>query len=34
MAKNDFFIKMSFTGSDVHRITLGCVSNQGARSYQ
>ena len=34
MARNDFFIKMSFNGSDVHKIALGCVSNQGARSYQ
>ena len=34
MAHNDFFIGMNFSGSDVNKITLGCVNNQGARSYQ
>ena len=34
MAHNDFFIGMNFSGSDVNRIALGCLNNQGARSYQ
>ena len=34
MGRSDFFIKMKFIGSDVKKITLGSVNNQGARSYQ
>lgn len=34
MEHNDFFIRMNFNGSDVSRIALGCVNNQGARDYQ
>lgn len=34
MGRKGFFIKMRFSGSDVKRIALGSVNNQGARSYQ
>ena len=34
MRRSDFFIKMKFNGSDVRKIALGSVNNQGARSYQ
>lgn len=34
MRRNDFFIRMKFNGSDVKKIALGSVNNQGARNYQ
>lgn len=34
MGRKGFFIRMKFSGSDVKRIALGSVNNQGARSYQ
>ena len=34
MKHDEFFIKMKFNGSEVRKIALGTVNNQGARSYQ
>ena len=34
MRRGDLFIKMKFNGSDVKKIALGSVNNQGARNYQ
>ena len=34
MGIGEFFIGMDFIGSDVNKISLGIVNNQGARSYQ
>lgn len=34
MGRKGFFIRMKFSGSDVKRIALGTVNNQGARNYQ
>lgn len=34
MKQDGFFVRMKIAGSDVRRISLGCISNQGARNYQ
>ncbi len=34
MRQKGFFIKMKFKGSDVRKIALGSINNQGARNYQ
>ncbi len=34
MGNGKFFVRMNFDGSDVKKITLGSISNRGARNYQ
>ena len=34
MRRKDFFIRMKFADSDVRKIAIGTVNNQGARNYQ